>query len=122
MHLPHRQLRLQGLFGWCLALLALCALNLQGLHHYQPRMLLGADICASSGGGTGPSDPQKTLHRADCGMCCGMQENTPWLPSAAAPFATWVLAREALARPRYLGPAPLHLWSPSRPRGPPFAA
>lgn len=108
------------LLGWWLAVLALCALNLEGLQHYQPRMLAEGSICytASPAGNASP-DGAPASQRADCGLCCA-QAQTPVVPVVAAlsPRGPFGHERALPALPQ--APVGSPGWAPGRPRGPPL--
>jgi hypothetical protein len=111
---PHR------LLGRWLVLLALCALSLQALQHYQPRML--ADVCGAGVAEPGTSPNGKTSKQGgDCGACCARIGTAM---AATVPPARLALAQraDAVAGPKPGHPAVSRDWSAGRPRGPPSLA
>jgi hypothetical protein len=105
--------------GWWLAVLALAALNLQGLQHYQPLMLAG-DVCSFNADGSATSVPQGQLDhpRANCELCCA-QALASVLPSADPALLALPAAARFVATIAFAAPPAATIWSQSRPRGPP---
>lgn len=118
-----RTSRIRKLVGLALAMLALCALNVQALAHYQPQMLLDGSICSAGSGSTDRSDSQDEPSRIQitCALCCahaqaavaagGGQQAPVWSASSALHAAP----TPAVAHTR-------RAWASSRPRGPPTLA
>lgn len=110
--------RRRNLLGLWLAVLAMCALNLQVLGHYDPRMLDGS-ICSLSGAvPTEVNDQGKASHgEAACALCCAHVQVAIDTCNPPAPVRLAAVAD-------YLVPAPTAapswpLWSAGKPRGPP---
>lgn len=103
--------------GMALAMLAVCMLLVQALHHFQPRMLLDGSVCTS--GGAAPAAPDKAqAHAGDCGGCCARAE-TGVLPVDLA-LTAWRLLVPSMAVPPLPAPAiQPPVWPTSAPRGPP---
>lgn len=105
--------------GW-LSVLALWLLTLQGLHHFQPRMLAMAEICLAGDrqGEASNSEGQLVSHDSECTLYQGRLD-TPPLPSVE-PFNS---VFDALVDDQTLSkvtvPAISRVWSIYRPRGPP---
>lgn len=106
------------LAGWWLALLALLALNLQGMLPYSPGMLQDPDICSTRLGAAPSPGDTKAMQHAGCGLCC-VQAQAPLVPSpmASVPAVVWVA--QAMVASTTAAPSPSRAWWPSRPRGPP---
>jgi len=115
---PTRSPRRSRLGGWWLALLALCAFDLQGLQHYAPRMLLGASLCSARA--EGPSGTPKGLGLQDkvCGLCCASPGVVPVPPARQGLAAVHATGVSVVARWASV-PRIFRAWSASRPRGPP---
>jgi hypothetical protein len=120
MHTHSACSRRHRLLGRWLVLLALCALSLQALQHYQPRML--ADVCGAGARQADASPDGKAGQQGgDCGACCA---RTVTAIAATAPPVRLVLPQRAAAvvGPRPGQPAVSRDWSAGRPRGPPGLA
>lgn len=111
----------RSLVGWWLALMALLALNLQGMLPYSPGMLQDPDLCSTRLGTASSPGGTKAMQHAGCGLCCARAQ-APLVPApmASMPAAPWVA--QAVVVSTTAAPSPSRAWWPSRPRGPPLHA